>query len=110
MAKAKEKTVQSTPAKSADSAPRKMRNEVVGVVVSDKMNKTISVQVYALVRHARYGKFIRQSSVFKAHDEKNEAKAGDKVRIFETRPYSKTKRWNLVEIVEKKKQVEGVEV
>ena len=89
---------------------RKLRNEVPGVVVSDKMNKTISVQVYALVKHSRYGKFIRQSSVFKAHDEKNDAKTGDRVRIFETRPLSKTKRWTLAEVVERKKQVEGVEI
>lgn len=86
------------------------RGEVVGVVVSDKMQKTISVEVFRLIRHAKYGKFQRTSSVFKAHDEKSEAKAGDTVRIFQCRPYSKTKRWALVEIVEKKKQVEGVEV
>ena len=89
---------------------RKKRNEVVGRVVSDKMAKTISVQVFSLVKHARYGKYIRQSSVFKAHDEKGEAKLGDLVRIFETRPLSKTKRWTLAEIVEKSKQVTGVEV
>ncbi len=88
----------------------KKRNEVVGRVVSDKMAKTISVQVFSLVKHARYGKYIRKSSVFKAHDEKNEAKTGDLVRIFETRPLSKTKRWTLAEIVEKSKQVSGVEV
>ena len=88
----------------------KKRNEVVGRVVSDKMAKTISVQVFSLVKHARYGKYIRKSSVFKAHDEKNEAKTGDLVRIFETRPLSKTKRWTVAEIVEKSKQVSGVEV
>lgn len=105
MAKAAAKTKTQTPA-----VARKKRNEVVGVVVSDKMDKTISVQVYSLVKHDRYGKFMRQSNVFKAHDEKNEAKQGDRVRIFETRPLSKTKRWTLTEIVERKVQVEGVEV
>jgi small subunit ribosomal protein S17 len=74
--------------------------EVVGEVVSNKMDKTISVLVYRMVRHAKYGKYIRRSSVFKAHDEKNVAKPGDKVRIYETRPMSKTKRWALSEVVE----------
>ncbi|MEQ1664721.1 MAG: 30S ribosomal protein S17 [Bdellovibrionales bacterium] len=85
----------------------KKRGDVVGLVVSDKMDKTVSVQVFSLVRHEQYGKFIKKSSVFKAHDEKNEAKTGDKVRIFECRPMSKTKRWMLVEILESKKQIEG---
>ncbi|MCB0351180.1 MAG: 30S ribosomal protein S17 [Bdellovibrionales bacterium] len=89
---------------------RTKRNEVVGVVVSDKMQKTISVEVYRLIRHSKYGKFQRTSSVYKAHDEKGEAKSGDKVRIFQCRPYSKTKRWALAEVVEKKKLVEGVEI
>ncbi len=74
--------------------------EVVGEVVSDKMDKTISVLVYRMVRHAKYGKYLRRSSVFKAHDEKNVAKTGDKVKIYETRPLSKTKRWALGEVVE----------
>lgn len=90
--------------------PRVMRGEFVGVVVSDKMQKTISVEVFRLIRHAKYGKFQKTSTVFKAHDEKGEAKAGDTVRIFQCRPYSKTKRWALVEVLEKKKQVEGVEI
>ncbi len=107
MAKAK---ATGTEKSATTKTPRKLRNEVVGLVVSDKMNKTISVQVFSLVKHAQYGKFMRQSSVFKAHDEKNDAKAGDKVRIFESRPLSKTKRWVLTEIVERKKQIEGVEV
>jgi small subunit ribosomal protein S17 len=91
-------------------AAHKKRNEVVGEVVSDKMAKTISVEVYHLVRHKKYGKFIRKSSVFKAHDEKSEAKMGDRVRIFESRPFSKTKRWVLAEVVERNSLVEGVEV
>ena len=102
MAKAKAKT--------EATVTRPKHNEVEGIVVSDKMQKTISVQVFTLTRHAKYGKFLRSSSVFKAHDEKGEAKAGDKVRIFECRPHSKTKRWVLAEILEKKKQVEGVNV
>ena len=74
--------------------------EVEGKVVSNKMQKTISVEVFRLVRHAKYGKYIRKSSVFKAHDEKGIAKVGDVVRIKETRPLSKTKRFALVEVVE----------
>ncbi len=80
---------------------RGRRNEVIGEVVSDKMNKTIAVEIYRLVKHKRYGKFIRKSSVFHAHDEKNVAKIGDKVRIAESRPISKLKRWKLVEVIEK---------
>ncbi len=79
---------------------RGRRIEVVGEVVSDKMDKTISVLIYRMVRHAKYGKYMKRTSVFKAHDEKNEAKVGDIVRIHETRPLSKTKRWSLMEIVE----------
>lgn len=79
---------------------RGRRVEVVGEVISDKMEKTISVLIYRMVRHAKYGKYMKRTSVFKAHDEKNEAKVGDIVRIHETRPLSKTKRWSLVEIVE----------
>ena len=91
--------------KTEAKAESRKRNEVVGEVVSDKMQKTISVKVFSLVRHTKYGKYVRSSNVFKAHDEKNEAKQGDIVRIFETRPLSKTKRWTLAEIVEKRKQV-----
>lgn len=80
---------------------RGLINEVVGEVVSDKMEKTISVKIFRTVKHAKYGKFIKKTSVFKAHDEKNEAKIGDKVKIYETRPLSKTKRWKLSEIVER---------
>lgn len=86
---------------------RGRRNEEVGKVISTKMDKTISVEIFRLVKHARYNKYIRQSSVFKAHDEKNEAQVGDKVVIFETRPLSKTKRWQLASIVEKSKSPEG---
>ncbi len=78
---------------------RGRRNEVLGTVVSDKMDKTITVEVYRKVRHPRYNKYIRRSSKFKAHDEKNEAKAGDKVVIFETRALSKSKRWRLAKVI-----------
>lgn len=79
---------------------RGRRNEVVGQVISDKMDKTISVQIYRLVKHTKYQKYVRRTSVFKCHDEENKAKVGDKVRIFETRALSKTKRWKLAEVIE----------
>lgn len=75
--------------------------QVEGEVISNKMNKTISVQIYRRVRHAKYGKFQKKTSIFKAHDEKNEAKKGDIVKIQMTRPLSKTKRWRLIEVVKK---------
>ena len=80
------------------------RQEVVGEVISDKMDKTITVQIFRRVRHEKYGKFLKKTSVYKAHDEKNEAKKGDKVRIQMTRPLSKTKRWRLLEVVKKAEQ------
>ncbi len=90
---------------------RKRRLEVVGEVISDKMDKTITVLIYRRVRHAKYGKFVKKTSVFKAHDEKNEAKKGDKVRIQMGRPISKTKRWRLMEVVERgTAELEGVQV
>ena len=78
-------------------------NQVVGEVISDKMDKTISVLIYRLVKHKKYGKYIRRTSIFKAHDEKNIAKKGDKVAVYECRPMSKSKRWRLVEILERAK-------
>ena len=80
---------------------RGRRNEVVGEVISDKMDKTITVKISRLIMHKKYGKYLRRNSKFKAHDEKNEAKIGDKVRIFETRPLSKTKCWRLREVLAK---------
>lgn len=80
---------------------RGRRNEVVGQVISDKMDKTISVKIYRVVKHPKYKKYVRRTSVFKAHDETNKAKVGDTVRITETRALSKTKRWKLSNIVEK---------
>jgi len=83
-----------------EAAPRGRRIEVVGEVISNKMEKTISVLIYRMVRHKKYGKYVKKTSVFKAHDEKKQAKIGDMVRIYETRPLSKTKRWALSEVVE----------
>ncbi|AEJ44917.1 ribosomal protein S17 [Alicyclobacillus acidocaldarius subsp. acidocaldarius Tc-4-1] len=80
---------------------RKQRKVRVGKVVSDKMDKTIVVAVEERVMHPLYGKTVRRTKKFKAHDENNEAKIGDVVRIMETRPLSKEKRWRLVEIVER---------
>ena len=87
--------------KDANQKTRGRKNEVIGQVVSDKMDKTISVLIYRKVRHAKYKKFVKRTSVFKAHDEKNEPKIGDKVSIRMSRPLSKTKRWTLVSVVEK---------
>lgn len=83
------------------SNQRATRKERVGVVVSSKMAKTIVVSVDSAIRHPIYNKMVRSATKFKAHDEKNAAKPGDTVRIAETRPISKTKRWRLVEIVKK---------
>jgi small subunit ribosomal protein S17 len=82
---------------------RNNRKTRVGKVVSDKMDKTIVVGIETLVRHPLYGKSIKRTTKFKAHDENNECKIGDKVKIMETRPLSKDKRWRLVEIIEKAK-------
>jgi small subunit ribosomal protein S17 len=82
---------------------RKARKERTGVVTSNKMDKSISVAVERKVKHPLYGKFVKKTSSFMAHDEKNECNIGDRVRIMETRPLSKNKRWRLVEILEKAK-------
>ena len=79
------------------------RKTRTGVVVSDKMDKTIGVEVRTRVRHPLYGKIMNQTTKFKAHDENNECGIGDTVRVMETRPLSKDKHWRLVEIVEKAK-------
>lgn len=86
---------QSTP---VERAQRKTR---LGLVVSNKMTKTISVQVVQLFRHPKYSRVIKRASTFKAHDETNSASIGDWVKIMETRPLSKEKRWRLVEIVKR---------
>jgi small subunit ribosomal protein S17 len=82
---------------------RNSRKERVGKVVSNKMTKSISVAIERKVKHPIYGKFMKRTTKLMAHDEKNEAGIGDTVRIMETRPLSKLKRWRLVEIVEKAK-------
>jgi small subunit ribosomal protein S17 len=82
---------------------RALRKERTGVVVSNKMDKSVVVAVRRKVKHPVYGKFLVRTTKFVAHDEKNECSEGDTVRIMETRPLSKTKRWRLVEIVEKVK-------
>lgn len=82
---------------------RNLRKIRVGVVSSNKMDKSIVVVIERKVKHPLYGKFVKKSTKFHAHDEKNECSIGDTVKIMETRPISKTKRWRLVEIVEKVK-------
>jgi small subunit ribosomal protein S17 len=82
---------------------RNLRKEKTGVVISNKMQKSIVVQVERFVKHAKYGKFVKKTSTFTAHDEANDCAIGDSVRIAESRPLSKTKCWRLVEIIEKAK-------
>jgi len=82
---------------------RNLRKERTGIVTSNKMEKTITVSIERKVKHPIYGKFVKSTKKFKAHDEKNDAKLGDTVKITETRPLSKTKRWRLVEVVERAK-------
>lgn len=82
---------------------RKFRKIRIGVVTSDKMEKTITVSVVRKLKHPKYGKFLKKTKKFHAHDEKNECTIGDTVKIMETRPLSATKRWRLVEILEKAK-------
>ncbi len=82
---------------------RNLRKERTGLVVSNKMDQSIVVEVETLKKHAMYGKFIKQANKFMAHDEKNDCNIGDTVRIMEVRPLSKNKRWRLVEILERAK-------
>ncbi|MBQ6101835.1 MAG: 30S ribosomal protein S17 [Bacteroidales bacterium] len=82
---------------------RNLRKERIGVVTSNKMEKSIVVLVERKVKHPKYGKFVKKSTKFMAHDEKNECNIGDTVRIMETRPLSKNKCWRLVEIIERAK-------
>jgi small subunit ribosomal protein S17 len=82
---------------------RNARKEKIGVVTSNKMQKTITVAVERRVKHPKYGKFLTMTSKFKAHDEKNECNIGDTVKIMETRPLSKDKNWRLIEIIERAK-------
>ena len=82
---------------------RNLRKTRTGVVTSNKMDKTITVSVERKLQHPMYGKFVKQTKKFHAHDDKNECGIGDKVKIMETRPLSKLKRWRLIEIIEKAK-------
>ncbi len=82
---------------------RNLRKTRVGIVSSNKMDKTIVVKVERKIKHPLYGKFLKKTTSFHAHDEKNECNIGDTVKIMESRPLSKTKRWRLVEVVEKVK-------
>ena len=92
-----------TQATAGTADERNRRKERIGLVVSNKMDKTITVLVERRIKHAIYGKFMKKSTKFHAHDEKNECGIGDTVKIMETRPLSKLKRWRLVEIGEKAK-------
>ncbi|MBN2453735.1 MAG: 30S ribosomal protein S17 [Candidatus Omnitrophica bacterium] len=87
---------------------RNKRKERVGVVVSDKMDKTVTVRVNWVTHHPTYKKILRRATKLKAHDEKDEARIGDTVRIQETRPLSRTKRWRLVEIVKKAEEAAAI--
>ena len=98
-----EETYTDTPEVQAAAEERNLRKERVGRVVSSKMDKSITVLVERRVKHPIYGKFVKKSSKYLAHDEKDAAGEGDTVRIMETRPLSKRKRWRLVEIIEKAK-------
>ena len=82
---------------------RNLRKERIGVVASNKMNKSIVVAIERKVKHELYGKFVKKTSKFIAHDEENSCNEGDVVRIMETRPFSKNKNWRLVEIIERAK-------
>lgn len=82
---------------------RKIRKSKVGVVTSTKMDKTITVSIERRLRHTKYEKFVKKTNSFMAHDERNECSLGDTVRIMETRPISKNKRWRLMEVLEKAK-------
>lgn len=82
-----------------------MRKVQVGKVISDKMDKTVVVAIETLVRHPLYGKIVKRTKKFKAHDEENKCRIGDKVRVMETRPLSKEKRWRVVEILDREQQI-----
>ncbi|HKL34331.1 MAG TPA: 30S ribosomal protein S17 [Tangfeifania sp.] len=86
-----------------DNKVRNLRKERIGVVVSNKMDKTVVVAEKKKMKHPIYGKFVNKTTKFHAHDEKNDCNIGDLVRIMETRPLSKSKRWRLVEIIERAK-------
>jgi len=95
------------PVKEKPQEERSQRKVFVGIVTSDKMEKTIVVNVERLVRHPQFGKFVRRFTKCYTHDEKGEARRGDRVEIMETRPLSRTKRWRLVRVVEKGAAIPG---
>ena len=88
---------------SEQTLTRNLRKTRVGIITSDKMEKTITVAVERRVKHPLYGKFMKKTKKYHAHDEENTARIGDRVRIMETRPLSKSKRWRLVEVIERAK-------
>ncbi len=90
-------------AEETTTVQRNLRKERIGVVTSTKMDKSITVQVERKIKHPIYGKFVKKSTKFMAHDETNDANEGDTVRIVETRPISKSKNWRLAEVVERAK-------
>lgn len=98
-----ETTDEQTTDETEPTEERNARKERIGVVVSDKMDKTITVSVRRQMKHPMYGKYLERSSKHMAHDEEEDAREGDTVRIMETRPISKNKRWRLVEVVERAK-------
>src|SRR5438045_9345484 len=91
----------------AEPEQRGRRRVETGVVVSDKMNKTRRVEIPRLVKHPRYGKYIKRRTICKVHDENNESRAGDTVEIMEARPISTTKHWRLLRVVQKAQRVAG---
>lgn len=96
--------VEATESEATESDTKKVRNRRkvrVGVVASDKMDKTVTVSVQRIIRHPLYGKAMKRTTKYHAHDENNEYKVGDTVRITETRPLSKTKRWRVLELVDR---------
>ncbi len=98
-----EHTEEQTEEQTETTEERNDRKERVGVVQSDKMDKTITVSVRRQMKHPMYGKYLERSSKFMVHDEENDANEGDTVRVMETRPISKNKRWRLVEVIERAK-------
>src|SRR5437867_12609147 len=91
-----------------DTKQRGRRRVEIGVVTSDKMNKTRRVEIPRLVKHSRYGKYIKRRTICHVHDEQNESHIGDKVEIMETRPLSKTKSWRLMRVVSKAPQTPAI--
>ncbi|HAB89710.1 MAG TPA: 30S ribosomal protein S17 [Bacteroidetes bacterium] len=88
---------------SEQTLTRNLRKTRIGIITSDKMEKTITVAVERRIKHPLYGKFMKKTKKYHAHDEENTARIGDRVRIMETRPLSKSKRWRLIEVIERAK-------